>query len=331
MQSYALIAQKQGDDLVAGTVTQKRLEDDEVLVRIWYCGMCHSDVHHLRNEWSTSLYPMVPGHEIVGVVQECGSRVVSKIGDIVGVGTFVRTCTACERCTSNKEQYCDRVVWTYDCRDWDGTLRNGGYGTHITVGSKYVVDIPEFHFANLARVAPLLCAGVTVYAPMAPMLRFKKPQRVLVVGLGGLGHLAVRLAVAWGHDVHVKTRNRSKDEWITRNGAKVMTSHSTFDVAIDTVSARHELYLSSINVGGTYIMLGLPGDPPLYDHFAIVCKAIKLTGSIVGSMEDLKGVLRSGILADVVEVEPDAQSVREAIDTMDTVQFRHVINFKKYM
>lgn len=332
--SIVFCASAEGEPLKKRVEIQKQLATNDVRIKIMYCGMCHSDTHHVLNEWTTSIYPMVPGHEIIGEVVEVGvgfsdSDIDSGValGDIVGIGTFVRTCSECDLCLRGREQYCERVVWTYDCRDWDGSIRFGGYASEIVVDSAYCVKIPYKHMGHLPRIAPLLCAGVTVYSAMAHLRNVGALQAldVLVVGLGGLGHLAVRYAVAWGHRVSVLTRNRSKDDWILGEGAHIVGDGAVlFDFAIDTIGL---VDLSRMRVGGRYVLVGLPEKSPRVDHFALVGKGLTVEGSIVGNREDLKAVLDMDVLADVEILGPDEQEINNALNNMENARFRRVIEF----
>ena len=313
---------------------------NEVLIDIRYCGVCHSDIHQARDEWGGSLFPMVPGHEIVGIVAEAGSAVTKfKVGDAVGVGCFVDSCRVCPQCASGEEQHCDRgMVGTYNARDKDGIPTYGGYSTRITVDEDYVLRIP----ANLPldRAAPLLCAGITTYSPL---MRYgvKAGMRVAVVGLGGLGHMGVKLAHAMGAHVTVLSTSESKradalglgadDCASTKDKATFKNLAGTFDFILDTVSAPHDYnaYLSLLKFQGTMCLVGIPDVPPAVAAGALIMRRRTLTGSLIGGIRETQEMLdfcAEHNVASDIELIP-AQQINEAYERMirGDVRYRFVI------
>jgi uncharacterized zinc-type alcohol dehydrogenase-like protein len=313
----------------------------DVLVDIQFCGVCHSDIHQARNEWGGARYPLVPGHEIVGTASAVGKEVRKfKVGSPVGVGTFVDSCRGCGPCRDREEQYCQKgAIFTYNSYERDGkTLTRGGYSTLITVDEAYAFTIPKGMVPE--RTAPLLCAGTTTYSPMRH-LGVRKGSQVGVVGLGGLGHIAVKFASAMGARVTVLSHSPEKEEDARRLGAEgfvatgdpaALVKHaSSFDFILNTVSAKHDYnsYLNLLGYEGTMVLLGVPEPSPVA-AFALQGNRLRLVGSNVGGTRDTQEMLefsaRHGIGADV-EVVP-IQRINEAFDrtVRSDVRYRFVID-----
>ncbi|HUK56735.1 MAG TPA: NAD(P)-dependent alcohol dehydrogenase [Nitrospiria bacterium] len=275
----------------------------DVLIEILYCGICHSDIHQARDEWGGAIFPMVPGHEIIGRVTRVGYAVKRfKTGEIAGVGCFVDSCRVCASCKEGLEQYCDRGPnFTYNGREKDGkTPTYGGYSSQIVVDEHYTLKIsPKLPPAN---AAPLLCAGITTYSPLR---RFKvgPGQRVGVVGLGGLGHMAVKLAASMGAEVTVFSRSNSKEQDARRLGArdfiltknpKTLAVHvGRFDFILDAVSAPHDLnaYLNLLRRDGTLVLVGAPAKPVEIQAFSLIPKRRQLAGSMFGGIRETQEML----------------------------------------
>jgi uncharacterized zinc-type alcohol dehydrogenase-like protein len=313
----------------------------DVLIDILYCGVCHSDIHQVRNEWGGSIFPMVPGHEIVGKVARVGSRVEKwNVGDTVGVGCFVDSCRECEACKAGEEQYCERgLTLTYNGFERDGkTPTYGGYSTRITVDENYLLRVPS----NISPegAAPLLCAGITTYSPLRHF-GVEAGDRIAVVGLGGLGHMGVKLAKALGARVTVLSHSESKrddalrlgaDEFIATRDAEVFEKNaSRFDFILDTVSAQHDYdaYLKLLRRDGTMVLVGLPDPTPLSAGPLIMGRR-RLAGSAIGGIRETQEMLdfcgRHGIASDV-EVIP-IQQINEAYEraVRSDVRYRFVID-----
>ncbi|KAL3356096.1 hypothetical protein AABB24_016987 [Solanum stoloniferum] len=262
-----------------------------------YCGICHSDLHQLKNEWSNSIYPMVPGHEVVGVVTEIGSKVEKfKIGDKVGVGCLVGSCRKCENCDNDLENYCHDMILTYNGVDTDGTTTYGGYSDIMVTNEHYVVHWPE----NLPmEAAPLLCAGITTYSPLRYYGLDKPGMHIGVVGLGGLGHMAVKFAKAFGTKVTViSTSVSKKDEAIDHLGAdsflvsrdpdQMQGAAGSLDGIIDTVSAIHPLLplINLLKTHGKLVMVGAPEKPLELPVFPLLLGRKLVAGSGIGGMKE---------------------------------------------
>lgn len=324
------------------TFERRSLLPNDVLIEIFYCGICHTDIHQTRNEWGGSVYPMVPGHEIVGRVQQTGPGVRGfHVGDPVGVGCFVDTDRTCPQCRRGLEPYCDGVVWTYNSLGRDGRRTHGGYSSHIVVDENYVHPLPAS--LPLDRAAPLLCAGITTYSPLRHW-KVGPHQRVAVVGLGGLGHMAVQFAVALGAEVTVVSTSPSKKSDAKRLGAahfRLSTDGSFFaqekgsyHFILDTVSARHDVnaYLSLLGWGGAMVMVGVPPDPVPLDPDLLIMKRRTLAGSLIGGLAETREMLKfcadHKILPEV-EIIPVAR-LSEAYDRMvkSDVRFRFVLDLK---
>ena len=337
--TYAAAAAKA--PLAPFTIERREPGPHDVLIEILFCGVCHSDIHQVRDEWGGATYPMVPGHEIVGRVTQAGAAVTKfKVGDAVGVGCFVDSCRTCAPCMSGEEQFCERrASFTYNGVEQDKkTPTYGGYSTQITVHEAYVLRVPD----NLdpAAAAPLLCAGITTYSPLR-RYGVEAGDKVAVVGLGGLGHMAVKLAKAMGAVVTVLSHSPSKRDDATRLGADdfVATAESDafvknasrFDLIIDTVSAAHDYgaYLGLLRLGGTMVLVGLPDATPL-DAGPLITQRRILTGSAIGGIRETQEMLdfcgRHGIVSDV-EVIP-IQKIAEAYERTikSDVRYRFVID-----
>jgi len=289
--------------LAPTTIQRRAPRANEVLIDIAFCGVCHSDLHQVRDEWGGSIFPMVPGHEIVGHVAEVGAGVTKfKVGDAVGVGCFVDSCRSCAQCQAGEEQFCEQgMTGTYNAMERDGSAPTyGGYSTRITVDQDYVLRVPES--LPLDAAAPLLCAGITTYSPLRHF-GVKAGDAVAVVGLGGLGHMAVKFAVAMGARVTVLSTSESKradalklgahDFAATRDEATFKTLAKTFDFIVDSVSAPHDYnaYLSLLKVDGTMILLGVPDQPAPVAAGALIMQRRRLTGSLIGGIRETQEML----------------------------------------
>lgn len=276
---------------------------DDVEIKILYCGVCHSDIHTARNEWGGTMYPIVPGHEIVGKVTRVGADVSKyKVGDTVGVGCFVDSCGHCGNCMEHNEQYCENgVSQTYNSLLQDKkTITYGGYSTHIVVTQKFVLSISDK--LPLEKVAPLLCAGITTYSPLK-YWNVKAGDRVAVVGLGGLGHMAVKIAASMGADVTVLSRSKDKEKDAAKLGAhhfelttdpdNMKRLGSSFNFIIDTVSAEHDYnqYLALLKTNGVMVLLGAPPKPSDVSAFQLIGGRRSLVGSLVGGIKETQEML----------------------------------------
>ena len=317
---------------------------DDVVVEIAYCGICHSDIHTARGDWGPTHYPCVPGHEIVGRVVAVGKKVKRfKVGDLAGVGCFVDSCGKCPQCRKGEEQYCDdHTVFTYSSTELDGkTPTFGGYSSHITVKEKYTLKIKKG--LPLERIAPLLCAGITTYSPLK-RYGVKKGHKVGVVGLGGLGHMAVKIAKAMGAEVTVFSTSPGKAADAKKLGAKnftVSTEPGAFkslsrklDLIIDTVSAPHDFnpYLNSLKIDGTLVLVGAAAEPSQVGAFSLIGGRKRLTGSLIGGIKETQEMLdfcaRKKVFADI-ELIP-AERINEAYERTikSQVKYRFVIDAK---
>ncbi len=320
--------------------TRRAVGPRDVLIHIRYCGICHSDLHQARNEWGGSIYPMVPGHEITGAVLEVGRAVTAfTVGDPVGVGCMVDTCRTCPACRSGDEPYCEaHPTWTYNSYERDGvTPTYGGYSDRIVVDERYVLRIPPA--LPLDRAAPLLCAGITTYSPLLQW-GIGAGHRLAVVGLGGLGHMAVQLGAARGAAVTVLSRSEAKRPDALRLGATdfVCTAgdlepvHRTFDFILDTVSAPHAIdsLLECLKTDGTLILVGAPDKPLAVGAMPLIMRRRRLAGSLIGGIEETQAMLdfcaAKGVAADI-EVIP-IQRLNTAYERMlqADVRYRFVID-----
>jgi alcohol dehydrogenase (NADP+) len=313
----------------------------DVLIDIAFCGVCHSDIHQVRDEWGGSIYPMVPGHEIVGTVAKIGDKVTRwHVGDVVGVGCFVDSCRQCAACRAGEEQYCENgMTPTYNGRELDGkTPTFGGYSTRITVNEDYVVRIPDG--IPLEGAAPLLCAGITTYSPLRHF-GVKAGDKVAIVGLGGLGHMGVKLAKAMGAHVTVLSHTPGKredalqlgaDDFLPTNDPKVLAQNrSRFDFILDTVSASHDYnaYLRMLRLDGTMVLVGIP-DPSPVSASPLVSRRRRLAGSSIGGIRETQEMLDfcadHGLQADAEVIAID--DINEAYERMlrSDVRYRFVID-----
>jgi len=314
----------------------------DVQIDILYCGVCHSDIHQVRDEWGGSIFPMVPGHEIVGRVSAVGGEVSKyEVGDAVGVGCFVDSCRECAQCRAGLEQYCDQgMTATYNARErGSGAPTYGGYSTQIVVDQDYVLRIPDG--LPLDRAAPLLCAGITTYSPLRHF-GVKPGDKVAVVGLGGLGHMAVKLAVAMGAEVTVLSTSESKradakalgaqDFAATGDGAVFRSHRRRFDLVIDSVSAEHDYnaYLGLLKVDGTMVLLGIPERPAPVAAGVLIGGRRNLAGSAIGGIAETQEMLDfcagHGIASDIELIGIDAINDAYARMLKGDVRYRFVID-----
>ncbi|XP_058221416.1 probable mannitol dehydrogenase [Rhododendron vialii] len=318
--------------------TRRATGDDDVRVKILYCGICHTDLHRTKNQWGDAKYPMVPGHEITGVVAEVGGKVQNfKIGDRVGVGCMVGSCLSCVECDSNLENYCAKRILTYNNTYYDGTNTYGGYSDHIVVKEHFVVRIPDNLPLDVA--APLLCAGITVYSPMKFFGLDKPGLHLGVVGLGGHGHICVKFAKAFGAKVTVisSSPDKKKDA-IDRFGAdafiysedanEMQAAMNTMDGIIDVASKAHSLqpYIGMLKTHGKLIALGSPSSPnslPVVNSLVGGRKTV--AGSTIGGLKETQEVIdfaaKHNIAADIELIPMDY--VNTAIERMEKVDIRY--------
>src|SRR3954454_14096829 len=302
MRVNAYAAPAAGQPLALTTIERRAVGPNDVLIEIRYAGICHSDIHTVNGDWGPQPFPVVPGHEIVGVVAEVGSDVTKhRVGDRVGVGCMVSSCGDCANCRNGDEQYClDGMVPTYAGTDRDGSITQGGYSTHVVVDADYVLSVP----ADLApaAAAPLLCAGITTYAPLRHW-KAGPGKKVAVVGLGGLGHMAVKLAAAMGAEVTVLSQSLKKQEDGLRLGATDYRATSDpdtfadlagrFDLIVNTVSAVIDVdaYLSLLAVDGALVNVGAPGEPLSLNAMSLIGGRRTYAGSMIGGIAETQEML----------------------------------------
>jgi uncharacterized zinc-type alcohol dehydrogenase-like protein len=330
--------------LVPLTVSRRAPKADDVEIAIEFCGLCHSDVHATRGEWGGDTYPLIPGHEIVGRVTRLGSGVDDfTVGERVGVGCIVDSCRECDSCLDGLEQYCENAaVGTYGAKDArnDGAITQGGYATSIVVDRNYVLRVPEA--LDPAAVAPLLCAGITTYSPLNHF-EVEEGDVVGVVGLGGLGHMAVKIAKAMGAEVKVFTTSENKfaaarelgadDVILSTDPAAMEAANRSIDVIIDTVAAPHDLnpYFRTLRLDGALFQLGLPAEamPPV-NPGALIRRRIAYAGSLIGGIAETQEMLdfcaEHGVVSEVEVVGAD--QLNEAYDRMvaGDVKYRFVLD-----
>jgi len=337
----ALSAPSAGAPFDTTTIERRALGEHDVLIDIKFCGICHSDIHQVKDEWGNSIFPMVPGHEIAGVVAEVGSA-VSRFspGERVGVGCLVDSCGECEYCQAGEEQFCTRgSVPTYNGREYNGEPTFGGYSQQIVVKDRFVVNIPDS--IELQDAAPLLCAGITTYVPLKHW-RVKEGTRLAVIGMGGLGHVAVQIAAAMGAEVTVLSQTLNKKDDGLRFGAKhyYATSErstfkelaSSFDVILNTVSANLNVdaYLRLLRVDGTLVTVGAPSAPDSFRAFSLIGGRRSLAGSAIGGLPDTQEMLdfcaEHGVVPAIELIGAD--QVGEAYDRVERsdVRYRFVID-----
>jgi len=338
--SYA--AMSSNTPLEAYNFERRAVGPDDVQIDILFCGVCHSDLHQVKNEWGGSQYPMVPGHEIVGKVLSVGSNVTKfKVGDLAGVGVMVDSCKTCKTCAQDLEQYCEEgFVGTYNNKERNSdNITMGGYSTKIVVDEYYTFKISPT--LPLAAVAPLLCAGITTYSPLV-YAGVKKGMKVAVVGLGGLGHMGVKFAVSFGAEVTVISTSPSKEADAKKLGAthflvstdkEAMSKYSSyFDVILDAISANHDYttYLNLLGIDGKLMVVGLPIESPKVQPFSLVTNRRSVIGSCIGGMKETQEMLdycaEHNIVSEI-EVIP-MQKINEAYDRMlkGDVKYRFVID-----
>ncbi len=338
--SYA--AQNATAPLTPWTIDRRAPQPHDVQIQILYCGVCHSDLHTARNEWGGTIYPCVPGHEIVGRVTAVGNHVKKyKVGDIAGVGCLVDSCRECDNCKNDLEQFCSNgMVGTYNGKEKDGGANTlGGYSKSITVHEDFVLHIADN--LPLEAVAPLLCAGITTYSPLRHW-KIGKGHKVGVLGLGGLGHMGVKLAVAMGAEVTMLSHSASKETDAKRLGAHqfVLTSDAAqtkkvtgyFDFILDTVSADHDynFYLGLLKTNGVMVCVGAPPSPAQVPAFNLIFGRKSIAGSLIGGIAETQEMLdycaKNNIVSDVEVIA--IKDINEAYERMlkGDVRYRFVID-----
>jgi uncharacterized zinc-type alcohol dehydrogenase-like protein len=335
-------AQDAQTDLAPWDFQRREVGPHDVQFDIQFCGVCHSDLHQIRNDWFPGIFPMVPGHEIVGRVIKVGDHVTKfKVGDLAGTGCMVDSCQVCENCKQDLEQYClEGSTYTYNSMERDGSSPTyGGYSNTIVVREEFVLHISDK--LNLAAVAPLLCAGITTYSPLR-YWKVGKGHKLAVLGLGGLGHMAVKFGVAFGAEVTVLSTSPKKEEdakklgahhfVVTTDEAQVKAAIGTFDFILDTVSAEHDfnMYLSLLRTNGTMICVGLPSKPAEVAAFSLLGGRKSLAGSGIGGIAETQEMLdfcaENNIVSDIELI--DIKDITNAYERMikGDVRYRFVID-----
>ena len=328
------------------TFDRRELLDQDVALDIYYAGICHSDIHQAREEWGPAIFPMVPGHEIVGRVTAVGSDVTKfKVGELIGVGVFVDSCRNCESCKKGLEQYCvEGMTGTYNTLERDGkTVAMGGYSNVFVINQDYAVHVPEN--LDLPGVAPLMCAGITLYSPLRNW-KAGAGKKVGIIGLGGLGHMGVKFAVAMGAETTVFSHSPSKE-----NDAKAMGAHhfvstkdpqnlkdleKQYDLLLNTVSADIDLepYLQMLKLDGTLVVIGLPGKPYAINAGTLLGQRRSLSGSMIGGIAQLQEMLdfcgEKSIVSDVEVINADYINTAYDRTVASDVKYRFVIDAKTF-
>jgi uncharacterized zinc-type alcohol dehydrogenase-like protein len=337
IKTKAYAAQNEKTPLAPWTFDRREVGSHDVQFDILYCGVCHSDLHQIKNDWFPGIFPMVPGHEIVGRVVKVGDHVKNfKVGDLAGTGCMVDSCRVCENCKQDLEQYClNGSSQTYNGLEQDKkTPTYGGYSNTIVVNEDFVLHISEN--LNLAAVAPLLCAGITTYSPLRHW-KVGKGHKLAVLGLGGLGHMAVKFGVAFGADVTVLSTSPKKEEdakklgahhfVVTTDAAQLKAAKGTFDFILDTVSAEHDIdmYLSLLKTNGTHICVGAPSKPSPISAFSLIGGRKSLAGSGIGGIAETQE-MQNNIVSEIEMI--DIKDIQTAYDRMlkSDVRYRFVID-----
>ncbi|MCN0152010.1 NAD(P)-dependent alcohol dehydrogenase [Salinispora arenicola] len=323
------------------TIQRREVGPRDVLIDISYCGICHTDIHTVRGEWGERSYPIVPGHEIIGVVAAIGTDVTKhQVGDVVGVGCMVNSCRECVSCQAGEEQYCAKgVIGTYAAVDVDGTATQGGYASRIVVTEDFVLRIPDG--LDRAAAAPLVCAGITMYSPLRRW-GAGPGKKVAIIGLGGVGHVGVKLAAAMGAEVIVLSQTLKKREdglklgatgyFATNDPDTFTTLAGTFDLILNTVSARVDMdaYLSLLGTGGTLVSVGIPPEQLALHTFSLVMGRKTLAGSLFGGIAETQEMLdfcaQHNITADIETIP--AREINKAYERVlaSDVRYRFVID-----
>ena len=340
----ALIAKTPGAKFSKENIERRPVGPNDVRIEVAFSGVCHSDIHQVRNEWFDGIFPMVPGHEIAGHIVEVGSNVTKfKVGDRAGIGTFVDSCNECEPCKAGQENYCLKGnVQTYNGREYDGTPTLGGYSREIVAKADYVLHIPEG--IDLAESAPLLCAGITVYSPLAHW-GAGPGKRAAILGMGGLGHIAVKMAAAMGAEVYVLGHSTSKRDEALSYGAtdyRSINDPKTFedlggklDFIVNATSANIDVnqLLSLLKVDGSLVFVGLPPEKQSFGAFSIVPQRRSISGSNTGGIQETQEMLdfcaKHGIGSTIELVdasnEADVDTAWDRVVASD-VRYRFVID-----
>ena len=347
MKTRGYAALKAKEPLTSFTFERRELRPRDVALEILFSGICHSDIHQAREEWGAAIFPMVPGHEIVGRVIEIGSQVSKfKIGELIGVGVFVDSCRNCSSCLQGLEQYClEGMTGTYNAMERDGkTVAYGGYADKFVVDEDYAVHVPAN--LDLAGVAPLMCAGITLYSPLKNW-NAGPGKKVAVMGLGGLGHMGVKFAHALGAEVTVLSHSGNKeadaksmgaDHFIVTKDAKDLRHlHKKFDLILNTISADIELdpYLQLLKLDGTLVVIGLPGKPYQVNVGTLLDQRRSVAGSMIGGIAQLQQMLnfcgKHQITSDVEVIKADY--INKAYDrtVQSDVKYRFVIDAKSFI
>lgn len=341
---YAVLKAK--EKLVSYSFNRRELRPRDVALEILFSGICHSDIHQAREEWGPAIFPMVPGHEIVGRVIQVGSQVSKfKTGELIGVGVFVDSCRNCSSCLQGLEQYClEGVTGTYNAMERDGkTVAYGGYSDKFVIDEDYAVHIPSN--LDLAGVAPLMCAGITLYSPLVNW-KVGPGKKVAVMGLGGLGHMGVKFAHALGAEVTVLSHSSSKeadakkmgaDHFIVTKDAKDLNHlRKKFDLILNTVSADIELdpYLQLLKLDGTLVVIGLPGKPYQVNVGTLLDQRRSIAGSMIGGIAQLQEMInfcgKHQITSDVEVIKADYINEAYTRTVASDVKYRFVIDAKSF-
>ena len=342
MNTRAYAAMSAKADLVPFQFDRREVGAHDVALDIKFAGICHSDIHQVREEWGPAIFPMVPGHEIAGVVTKVGFSVSKfKVGDLIGVGVFVDSCRVCENCKVGLQQYClESMTGTYNGLERDGkTVAMGGYSNYFVINEDYAVKIPSN--LPLEGVAPLLCAGITLYSPIKHW-KVGPGKKVAVMGLGGLGHMGVKFAVAMGAEVTVLSHSPQKEgdalamgahHFISTKDESIFTKYEkTFDVILNTISAEIDinLYLNLLKLDGTLVVIGLPGKPYAVQVGSLLNGRRSIGGSMIGGIPELQEMLNfcgeHKITSDVEVIKADYINEAYKRTVASDVKYRFVID-----
>jgi alcohol dehydrogenase (NADP+) len=341
IQTKGYAAQSPTTDLAAWDFERRAIGPKDVQIKIAFCGVCHSDLHQIKNDWFPGIFPMVPGHEIVGTIMAVGNEVTKfKTGELAGVGCMVDSCRTCKNCEADLEQYCvNGNVGTYNSMGKDGVPTYGGYSDNIVVSEDFALHISDK--LSLAATAPLLCAGITTYSPLRHW-KVGKGHKLAVLGLGGLGHMAVKFGVSFGAEVTVLSTSPSKEAAakalgahkfvVTSDPEKLKAVKGTFDFILDTVSAEHDmsLYLSLLATDGIHICVGAPSEPHKIPAFALLGGRKSVAGSGIGGIAETQEMLdycaEHNIVSDIEII--DIKDITASYERMlkGDVRYRFVID-----